>query len=461
MARNGSGDMSLLATFATEGQAPSATSHNAIMADIANEISNSINKDGTKPFAAAQSMGGFKLTSLGTATARTDTINLGQVQDGKANWIAAGGVADAITATYSPAITALVDGQECHVRAGAANATTTPTFAPNGLTARTIVKNAGAALVANDIAGAGHELILRYDLANTRWLLLNPAPSTSILGTANTFTAVQTIAIADAGTNTVTDILKLAHSTSGTAAASFGAGLLYQLEDAAGTLTDAASIDAVWVDATDATEDSRISFKTMVGGVAKAEAAYIAQGAVIGAPTGGDKGVGTINATAVYDDNVQILPLVIGAAQATTSGTSIDFTTGIPATTRRLTINLRAVSTSGTSDLLIQLGDAGGVETTGYVSTCSNQSGGSVADSTAGFIISTATLATDSFSGTITIETMGSNIWVSTGNLKASTALMRYSAGDKDLSATLDRFRITTVGGADTFDAGSANWTAQ
>lgn len=87
----------------------------------------------------------------------------------------AGGTADAITATYSPANGSLTDNLLLAVNAANANATTTPTFAPDGLTARTIVKEGGAALVAGDIRGIEHCLLLRYDLANTRWELLNPA----------------------------------------------------------------------------------------------------------------------------------------------------------------------------------------------------------------------------------------------------------------------------------------------
>lgn len=87
---------------------------------------------------------------------------------------AAGGSADAITADFTPDLT-LSDMTVCIVIAGAANATTTPTFAPDGLTARTIKKNAGAALVAGDIAGAGHPLLLEYNLTGTYWNLLNPA----------------------------------------------------------------------------------------------------------------------------------------------------------------------------------------------------------------------------------------------------------------------------------------------
>lgn len=89
----------------------------------------------------------------------------------------AGGTADAITATFEPPITAseLQDGTTVIVEAGNANATTTPTFSPDGLTARTITKNGGQALVAGDIRAAGHKLLLCYDLSSTRWELLNPA----------------------------------------------------------------------------------------------------------------------------------------------------------------------------------------------------------------------------------------------------------------------------------------------
>jgi hypothetical protein len=92
----------------------------------------------------------------------------------------AGGTADAITATFEPPITAaqLQDGTLFLVEAANANATTTPTFAPDGLTARTITKNGGQALVAGDIRAAGHKLLLCYDLSSTRYELLNPTPPT-------------------------------------------------------------------------------------------------------------------------------------------------------------------------------------------------------------------------------------------------------------------------------------------
>ena len=93
----------------------------------------------------------------------------------------AGGSADAITADYDPNLT-LADTILCAIVAAYANATTTPTFAPDGLTAHTIVKKGGTALVAGDIPGAGAVCLLEYNLANTRWELLNPAsvPATGL-----------------------------------------------------------------------------------------------------------------------------------------------------------------------------------------------------------------------------------------------------------------------------------------
>src|SRR5574343_1836492 len=191
MAFNGSG----LFTIDSTGQPVSANTliesadFNALTADLATGLSNCITKDGQQTITANLPMATYRHTGVGNAVARTDYAAAGQVQDGKLNWVDGGGTADAITATYSPAITALVDGQLCCVRATAANATTTPTFAPNGLTARDIVKDGGDAVAVGDIVADGHELILRYDLTNTRWELLNPGSYAS-LG-ANTFTGTQ------------------------------------------------------------------------------------------------------------------------------------------------------------------------------------------------------------------------------------------------------------------------------
>lgn len=180
MARNGSGTFTRLYDFTADRDAGSPT--NVISADkidgefddISTALTASIAKDGQTTPTADLPMGGFKHTGVATTiSARSNYAPVAVLQDGTAQWISASGT-DTITATYSPAIPALVSGMELRFRAAAANATTTPTFAPNGLTAKTIVKGANTALVAGDIAGQHHECLVRYNATTDKWHLLNP-----------------------------------------------------------------------------------------------------------------------------------------------------------------------------------------------------------------------------------------------------------------------------------------------
>ncbi len=154
-----------------------------------------------------------------------------------------------------------------------------------------------------------------------------------------------------------------------------------------------------------------------------------------------------------------IYPLVSGTSQASTSGTSIDFT-GIPSWVKRITIMFNGVSTGGTSIKQIQLGDSGGVETTGYLGTgvqLTDATSVNAATITTGFGIRSA-LAADTLNGAVVITNLTSNTWVAQGALTDSSRGAGYLVGGaKALSATLDRVRITTVNGTDAFDAGSIN----
>jgi hypothetical protein len=144
----------------------------------------------------------------------------------------------------------------------------------------------------------------------------------------------------------------------------------------------------------------------------------------------------------------------------TASGTSVNFT-GIPSTAKRITVMFDGVSKSGTSNFLIQLGDSGGVETTGYIGNAIATTTGPTIlniNSTAGF--PTAGDASDPsvIYGALTFSLLGSNTWVAagvitTGNSSYNTTI----SGRKALSDTLTQVRITTVNGTDTFDAGTIN----
>ncbi|MBT9167517.1 MAG: hypothetical protein DDT19_00855 [Syntrophomonadaceae bacterium] len=106
------------------------------------------------------------------------------------------GTADAITAVYIPPFTAWVDRMGGTFRATGANTTTAPTFAPDGLVAKIIVKENLAALAAGDIAGAGHEVMWIYNITADRVVLLNPRAVAGAAGASltadNRFTGNQT-----------------------------------------------------------------------------------------------------------------------------------------------------------------------------------------------------------------------------------------------------------------------------
>jgi hypothetical protein len=142
-----------------------------------------------------------------------------------------------------------------------------------------------------------------------------------------------------------------------------------------------------------------------------------------------------------------------GVSVASTSGTSIDFT-GIPSWAKRITVIFNEVSTNGTADLLVQLGDSGGIENTGYISTYIVLSTGG--SSTAGFIIRTGAAAVVA-SGILQINLIDTTSWICTHTIKVSTTNASAGAGSKSLSGILDRVRVTTTNGTDAFDAGSIN----
>jgi len=125
------------------------------------------------------------------------------VQVGAYNTASAGGTADALTASFTPAIAALENGLTLFVRAAAANTTTTPTFAPDGLTPKTIVKGNNLALAAGDIAGAGHWLEMNFDTTLDKWVLQNPySQGLQIASTAETQQgSINTKAVSPQGLN--------------------------------------------------------------------------------------------------------------------------------------------------------------------------------------------------------------------------------------------------------------------
>ena len=87
-----------------------------------------------------------------------------------------GGTVDAITATFTPTFASLAAsaGIVLAIPLTGANATTTPTLAIDGLTAKTIVKSSNTALAAGDIPGADFVGLFVYDQSLDKFQLINP-----------------------------------------------------------------------------------------------------------------------------------------------------------------------------------------------------------------------------------------------------------------------------------------------
>ena len=175
-----------------------------------------------------------------------------------------------------------------------------------------------------------------------------------------------------------------------------------------------------------------------------------------------------ITAAKIADDTITEAKLAAGATlqlgtmQASTSGTSIDFT-GIPAGTKEIVVMLNGVSTNGAGILGMRIGDSGGVESSGYVSHSTSMSNAAAVAGTTSTTMfnSNSGSAANTVTGVYTLHLMNAAtfLWLATWSLDMDASGTRYQSsgtGVKSLSAELDRVSILTSAG-DTFDAGSVN----
>ena len=166
---------------------------------------------------------------------------------------------------------------------------------------------------------------------------------------------------------------------------------------------------------------------------------------------------GLPDATVTPSDLTQ--PLTLGTAQATTSGTSIDFTS-IPSWVKRITVMFNGVSTNtGSSNLQIQIGSSS-FTTSGYnqVGSTIAAAGANVVTGSTGFILGSISTAAFTAYGSVILSNITSNTWVCQGAVaNVGDSRVHTAQGGLALGGTLDRIRITTVNGTDIFDAGSVN----
>lgn len=174
-------------------------------------------------------------------------------------------------------------------------------------------------------------------------------------------------------------------------------------------------------------------------------------------PTATTTLVGTDATQTLTNKTIQGGAITSGTAVASTSGTSIDFTS-IPSWVKRVTVMLRGVSTNGSSLLITQIG-AGSIQTSGYTGSTWYANVTNTSNST-GITITAGNAAAKEWDAVVTANLFNSatGLWVFSvvaGENPVSSG--GVGAGSKTLSGTLDRVRITTVNGTDTFDAGSVN----
>jgi hypothetical protein len=150
--------------------------------------------------------------------------------------------------------------------------------------------------------------------------------------------------------------------------------------------------------------------------------------------------------------------ITLGTAVATTSGTSIDIT-GIPAGVKRVTVMLNDVSTNGTSAVMLQIG-SGSILTTGYEASSGGlytPTGAAFASYTTGFGVF-ADQSVSRRSGSWVISTHSGVVHIATHAVSSPQVGHSSSgAGVVTLGGAIDRIRLTTVGGTNTFDLGSVN----
>jgi hypothetical protein len=185
MAFNGSGTFNRIYNWVNDkanGFKITASRMDGEFDGIATGLSQCITKDGQTTITANIPLNNYKLTGASNGTARTDVINVGQVQDNQFQYLGTtGGTADAYTLTPSPTITAYAITHQITAKISATNATTTPYLQISGIAnpaTTAVIKKLNASKA--EIAVEASDLLINgiYDFqrnsANDAWIVLNP-----------------------------------------------------------------------------------------------------------------------------------------------------------------------------------------------------------------------------------------------------------------------------------------------
>jgi hypothetical protein len=146
-------------------------------------------------------------------------------------------------------------------------------------------------------------------------------------------------------------------------------------------------------------------------------------------------------------------------AQASTSGTSIDFTS-IPSYVKRITVMVQGLSFAGASGIgRVQIGTGGVLTTTGYTSDSITVTGANTCNNSNyvnGLAIFNGNVVADTLWGVTTITNLSGNTWIATFNsCRSDNGSSRTGTGFITLGGALDIVSVVATTGS--FDAGTIN----
>ena len=428
MARNGSGTYNRAVSPYTAGTTISAGTVNSEMDDIAAALTQSMSRDGQSPATANIPMGNFRITGLANAIASTDAAPLGQVvaKAGDTMTGALGVIAGTATA---PGVSVSGD-------------TNTGLFQP---AADTLAVSVGGVEVARFGANGLQSAAPWVDVASAATVDLGAQTSDNLRITGTTpITSFGTAANGVTRHLRFADALTLTHNATSLILPG-GANIT----TAAGDTGTAKSLGSGnWV----ITDWQRASALPVLQGLITSSGLTIETASLLGRY---DAGTGAIQRIPLANTAAALSLGINRGTEVAASGTAVDFTS-IPAGVRRITVMFNGVSTNGTSAIIVQLGTSSGFVSTDYL-TQGIRAGGttiSVIDFTSGIAAIPVNNAAQILTGSIIINALTNLLWVSQGVVGGIGC---YTGGGITLAGTLDRIRITTVNGTNTFDAGTIN----
>lgn len=469
MARNGSGTYSLPEAAFVFNTVIDEAAVNNNFSDIATALTGSVAKDGQTTMTGALVMGSNKITGLTDGTAASDVAALHQIQDQDGIGCGtAGGTADALTLTPSPAITAYAAEQTFRFVSSAAN-TGAATVDVSGLGTKAI-QIGGAALSAGDIPN-GVMATITYD--GTQFQLHSVSQAQGVTTKA------------DLGLETTSADNAIVRFDS-TAGNTQNSGVTIDDSDNV-VLPDGATLEVDTIN--EATTDADVT----VSGVVIGSSAVKRNGLVISANTtdgsdssacylggGGTIGVGRGASVYAYGNEhantgemrlhggnvaggdivfyTQNLERMRIAYDGTITGvggwedsdsvaasaTSTLTITGITFNTEVLIFFDGIDNGSGADrDMTLQIGDSGGLETSGYLSQFEHPRG-TTAELTSHIKLSSVQSGEHLY-GFLRLLNITGNTWAYEGTLLSTGNEASSFSGVKTLSGTLDRFSVTVT----------------